>query len=138
MIELMVAFRNSFEKGRKNVRFIFPSFFVCTFVVFKFSNHGASCDKNWLSVAFQRPFTFNFYKYKQNGGFAIITGRNVSNPKLFILRDAAETDAEKHPAASESLANVSRLALIVCKLHPTQKYSVLLFCLQPPLIESKE
>jgi hypothetical protein len=59
------------------------------------------------------------------------------SPKLFILWDAAETDAEKHPAASESLANVSQLALIVCKFHPTQKYPILLFDCNRPLPRPK-
>jgi hypothetical protein len=59
------------------------------------------------------------------------------SPKLFILCDAAETDAEKHPAASESLANVSRLALIVCKFHPTQKYPILLSACNRPLARPK-
>ena len=54
------------------------------------------------------------------------------HPTLFILRDAAEIDAEKHPAASESLANVSWLPLIVCKFHP-----ILLFACNRPLPRPK-
>ena len=45
MKELIVAFRNYFEIGRKNVSFIFPSFFVCTCVVFNVRAMGPIVTK---------------------------------------------------------------------------------------------
>jgi hypothetical protein len=49
------------------------------------------------------------------------------DPRLFILHDAAETEEEIQPTASESPTDIIRQDLIVCKFQKPQKYPLLLY-----------